>query len=304
VAYAVPNNLLKLDLVDSLMCPFCSSAEEDVEHIFLSCPAWAHIRCKFPHVDLAQVRLLPACTKLCAVPLLPRDIISFPRNLSIEDTLEVSSPLTELDYAIETIHDSFVFVWTDGACSHQESLHLRRAGYGVAYDPHGQHCRTVSRPLVGLEQTAQRAELRAVLAAVAIESRPLHVGSDSQYVVHGVTNLLKGYSLPFDGEHHDLWVQIEQFLLSRTEPFTITWVKGHATQEQVELGISSSLDKEGNDAADRLAVAGAAQHSCSSMMEKQMQQHISQSVDLALMYTEIACARTEVAKKTTFVDVC
>jgi hypothetical protein len=33
------------------------------------------------------------------------------------------------------------------------------------------------------------------------------------------------------------------------------------------------------------------------MMEKQMQQHISQSVDLALMYTEIACARTEVAKK-------
>lgn len=297
MAYAVPNNLLKLDLVDSLMCPFCSSAEEDVEHIFLSCPAWAHIRCKFPHVDLAQVRLLPACTKLCAVPLLPRDIISFPRNLSIEDTLEVSSPLTELDYAIETIHDSFVFVWTDGACSHQESLHLRRAGYGVAYDPHGQHCRTVSRPLVGLEQTAQRAELRAVLAAVAIESRPLHVGSDSQYVVHGVTNLLKGYSLPFDGEHHDLWVQIEQFLLSRTEPFTITWVKGHATQEQVELGISSSLDKEGNDAADRLAVAGAAQHSCSSMMEKQMQQHISQSVDLALMYTEIACARTEVAKK-------
>ena len=53
-----------------------------------------------------------------------------------------------------------------------------------------QNGRTVSRPLVSSEQTAQRAELRAVLAALAIESRPLHVRSDSQYVVNGVQHLL------------------------------------------------------------------------------------------------------------------
>ena len=46
----------KIGLVDSSVCPFCSSEEKGLEHIFLTCPAWAYIRNKYPHVDIAQVR--------------------------------------------------------------------------------------------------------------------------------------------------------------------------------------------------------------------------------------------------------
>ena len=85
-------------------------------------------------MNIAQVRCSPACTKLCAIPLLPREIVAFSHDLSTHDSLEVSIPLTEHDSALETVVNNFVLVWTDGACSHQDSAHLRRAGYGVAYD--------------------------------------------------------------------------------------------------------------------------------------------------------------------------
>ena len=108
---------------------------------------------------------------------------------------------------------------------------------------------------------------------------------------------MNGYKLSWDGEHLDLWSQVEQLIASRSEPFAISWIKGHASQEHVDIGISSPLGLKCNAAADKLAVAGAAQHSCSAGMDQLMQQHIRQSVDLGLMYTEIACVRKDVAKK-------
>lgn len=144
--------------------------------------------------------------------------------------------------AIETVVDHFVIVFTDGSCQQQANPWLRRAGYSVVYDVGRQHARTISKALPGLEQTAQRAELRAVLAALAGESRQLRIKTDSSYVACGLQNLLDGASLPFDGEHLDLWHQVHQLLQLRFYPVKVSWVKGHASDEAVSLGFSTLID--------------------------------------------------------------
>lgn len=174
---------------------------------------------------------------------------------------------------------------------------MRRAGYGVVYDGHRQRSRTVSKPLSGIEQTAQRAELRAVLAALSIENRPLHIKSNSKYVVDGLQNILTGTPLPVDGENLDLWKQVAELISRRCHPVRISWVKGHATDMDVHKGISTFSDQIGNDAADKAAVSGTAQHSCPPELALCYSQHQHHSIQIALMYTEIAVARNKWAKQ-------
>ncbi|CAL1132079.1 unnamed protein product [Cladocopium goreaui] len=105
-----------------------------------------------------------------------------------------------------------------------------------------------------------RAELRAVLAALIIENRPLHVRSDSSYVVDGVNNLLQGATVPFDGDNVDLWRQVADLLAHRFHSFRISWVKGHASAADVESGISTNEDQAGNATADAAAELQFAKH--------------------------------------------
>ena len=119
------------------------------------------------------------------------------QQLSVPDTLCDAARLScPSDVSLETWVNGLLVVYTDGACLNQNS---RRAGYGVAYDSLRQHTMTVSCPLLGLEQTAQRAELRAFLHVLAQDSRPLLIHTDSAYVVQvfelfkmGVPCLLTG----------------------------------------------------------------------------------------------------------------
>ena len=41
---------------------------------------------------------------------------------------------------------------------------------------------------------------------------------------------------------------------------SVSWVKGHVTQMDIDRGRSTYEDKLGNHGADKLAVAGASQH--------------------------------------------
>ena len=100
----------------------------------------------------------------------------------------------------------------------------------------------LSKPLVGPEQTAQRAELRAVVAALAIENRPLHIRSDSSYVVNGVNNLLNGTSLAVYGDNLDLWCKVQDLLALRFSSLRISWVKGHANETDIFNGVSTPSD--------------------------------------------------------------
>jgi hypothetical protein len=188
----------KAGLATDPACPFCGQCEEDVSHIFLACVAWDHIRLKFPEVSLQWLHDAAACSRSCAVPLLPDGVVQSNEKLWTEDQLETSKPLSSWDLDMETVENGHVVVWTDGACSAHTIPYLRRAGYGVAYDKDLSHSRSISLPLAGPEQSAQRAEVRALLAIMAIESRPLWVRSDSKYTVDVFNQIVSGYSLPSD----------------------------------------------------------------------------------------------------------
>ena len=297
-------HFLKAGLTDDSMCPFCGQCEEDVAHIFAHCPAWAVIRSKYPSVDWTWLLQAPKCTFLCAIPLVPSPVIQFYRSLPTSDELETSHPLSAADLLLETIKDQHVVVWTDGACQLQDNMYLRRAGYSVVYDTSLQHSRTVSKPLLGVEQTAQRAELRAVLAALKTENRPLHIRSDSTYAVNGLNTLLSGSTLPYDGDNIDLWSQVQDLLSLRIHPVCISWVKGHATSFDIEKGTSSLQDQAGNNAADAAAVSGAACHACPEELHDSFSAHSRHMTQIALMYVEIALARNSLAKKTQAANLC
>lgn len=70
-------HFLKAGLISDSTCPFCGQQEEDIIHILLDCPAWAATRLKYPGVDFEWLRQRNACTKLCAIPVVPAAVIEF-----------------------------------------------------------------------------------------------------------------------------------------------------------------------------------------------------------------------------------
>ena len=64
----------------------------------------------------------------------------------------------------------------------------------------------------------------------------------------------KSWGLQVDG---DLWEQAWLAVLKRgTGDQSLRKVKGHATEKDIEKGISNPKDKEGNDVSDKLADKG------------------------------------------------
>ena len=177
------------------------------------------------------------CEKVCAISLLPLEVTNLSGPEDSEDDLEIVIPLSTNDLCMETVKENFVIAFTDGACTHQSIPCLRRAGFGVAFDKDLKHPRAVSKPLSGSEQSAQRAEVRAILAALQIENRPLHIFSDGSYAVDQMQNLLNGMFLSVDGEHIDLWKRIQILLSLRYHPLQISWTKGHISQDLVDNGL-------------------------------------------------------------------
>ena len=59
----------------------------------------------------------------------------------------------------------------------------------------------------------------------------------------------------------DVWEIFFAFLNSKgTKAFSVSKVKGHATQEHIRKGVSSEVDKDGNDKADEVAEEGVLIH--------------------------------------------
>ena len=81
-------------------------------------------------------------------------------------------------------------------------------------------------------------------------------------------------------EHIDIWKEIHTLLAHRCHPAKFS-AKGHVSQDFVDCGHFSRFQKDGNDAADRAAVNGAAQHAESD--------DIVHMIQVALMYVQIAC---------------
>lgn len=116
--------------------------------------------------------------------------------------------------------------------------------------------RNISERLAGPIQTNQRAELTAILRALEVVTpyQPVRVVTDSQYSINCVTVWSRSWerkgwktATGEDVKNQDLVKAIRERVKEREEAGTETafeWVKGHSKNV-------------GNEAADRLAVAGS-----------------------------------------------
>ncbi|KAJ8454688.1 hypothetical protein ONZ51_g12889 [Trametes cubensis] len=136
-------------------------------------------------------------------------------------------------------------VFTDGACM-DNGLASARAGSGVWFgddDP-----RNTAGRVPGQNQSNQTAEIYAVeLAHRSVPPfAPLHIVTDSEYVVKGLTRrLLEWEKMGWIGvQNAQEMKEVAALLRTRSAPTTFRWVKGHD-------GI------KGNEEADKLAKEGA-----------------------------------------------
>ena len=167
-------------------------------------------------------------------------------------------PATLRGDEVEVFSGHRIVVWTDGACPNNDVRYLRRAGCGVFYGR--EHPRNRQYALPGPEQTNQRAELHACIVALEGEDRAVELRTDSKYVVDGVMRHALWCRVGWRGDNVDLWDVLFEILIARGDQIRVVKVKGHAESEDVERGRVDPTDKWGNDAADGLAVSGAASH--------------------------------------------
>ena len=131
--------------------------------------------------------------------------------------------------------------------------HIRLGGFGVYYGEGD--IRNVSQTLGGASQTNNRAELMAVIFAVAQQpaDRGLHIITDSEWVYKGITQWVRVWarndwkSTSRDVHHRDLWEQLIALTSGSSHPVTYQHVPSH-------IGVP------GNEGADRLAEEGRMQH--------------------------------------------
>ena len=140
-------------------CPFCQAPVADWEHFIDHCP-----RCQPPQ---GIVRPAPRCLRYTgSVPL---GWNPAPKSKQTADLQDWGAP-----HGPPQLYEGTVA--TDGGCV---DTFGGRAGWGLAYECHG--ARQMSGALPGPWQTAQRAEVYVVLAALSLFTGPLAIVTDSRY---------------------------------------------------------------------------------------------------------------------------
>ena len=123
---------------------------------------------------------------------------------------------------------------TDGACLGNPGP----GGYAALITIAGEE-----QVVVGSDKTTTNNKMEMTAAIKALEAVPLGlpiiVHSDSQYVIKGATQWLKGWKArgwrKADGQpvlNQDLWMQMDALMLGRK--ITWKWVKGHAGHPENE----------------------------------------------------------------------
>jgi len=152
--------------------------------------------------------------------------------------------------------------------------------------------------LAGLQQTNQRAELRA--ATRAVNRGAEEVRTDSQYVVDGHARLGRGErAVARDGsDNGDLWVHFEEALRRRGGPSSVLFTKalGHAKARDVLEGRTTREDKAGNEAADRLAVDAALSHAAPEAVVADLKQRLERAREVQLMMLDVSAAELATAR--------
>ena len=150
----------------------------------------------------------------------------------------------------------WVMVFTDGACPNNGKGGAR-AGIGVWWN-HG-HKLNVSERVKGEKQTNNVGEIQAIVRAIvlAIEMKSikkLQVNTDSEFTINSVTKWMPGWKKKG-------WKKADGKEVANKEDFVVLdKVLGNAKSEGIEIKwehVRGHAGIEGNEEADKLAVAGA-----------------------------------------------
>jgi ribonuclease HI len=142
-------------------------------------------------------------------------------------------------------------IFTDGACLGNPGP----GGYAAVITIAGEE-----QIIVGRDQstTNNKMEITAAIKALEAVSQdlPIVIHSDSQYVIKGATEWLRGWKVKgwrkADGKpvmNQDLWMQMDALMVGRH--ITWKWVKGHAGHPENER-----VDRLANWEAVRAAAGG------------------------------------------------
>ena len=244
--------LRERDGVEVPRCQWCGGPPETVMHRWWDCPAWSSTRRRLeePPGPRNLLENIPSAILECGLPL--KGSVPIPPLAAGRD--QVHEPVT----------DAAMRVWTDGSCTHPKDSRLRRAGWGLWAGE--LHPWNVSSPLLGQEQTAFRAELRAMVAAVEMFAGELEIASDCEAVVKTANSMLSGHRLDVTMvQHSDLWSRFARVIQRRQGMITVRWIRSHRAEQG-----ATDEDALGNQGADRLAAEGAKQHEVPDEVVKQI----------------------------------
>ena len=258
----------KYDLTKTNQCPLCQEPDS-LEHRCTACPAahdlyLAHqpTLLKWPQWTMAQkLRLLPSANPHLA---------EFRHQLTESRGQEIRrAAFSDVDH---------LHLFTDGSCFGGKIPDYALGAYSVV-QPEADGW-LVKGALGGLCQGGDRAELRAIIAAVEIAltiDLPCTIWTDSTYGGEGVRRLLADPLDAPDITNEEDWKELQGLVAQRTSRITIQHVPGHSTRAETDQDVGDWAARW-NDRVDREAQAAQQLHGPVRETFKKLWKHHDQTV--------------------------
>ena len=228
------------------MCSICHVPDTRA-HRVCACPR--HARHRPADVDVtAAWHATPECLRSHLLP--PANPYMAPLRAQLHSLADATGHFISDVATCERQH-----LFTDGSCIQGDFQGLEVAAWGVVNASTGAVASCA--PVLGIIQSAPRAELLAVISAlqwILFMNVWATIWSDAQHVVAQVQALLDGHALELNPANADLWRRISELLhMLPAGTFSIRHVPSHLDDDKTESPFEDWV-RCWNDHADRIAV--------------------------------------------------
>ena len=271
----------KYDLTKDAKCPLCGQ-DDSLEHRCRECPMMTDTYTKHSGI-LGRWDLFPVAKRLRLLPSANPHLEFFRRAIATQEDRTVKVPLRQ--------QHTMLHLFTDGSCI-GGTISEYALGAWAVISPQEDQC-VAKGCLGGHTQSGDRAELKAAVTATEIgidADCAFTIWTDSTYVADGFLRILHDPMDVPDTSNHDLWLELQGFLLSRSFPVHIQHVPGHSP---VGASDNDCIDwaARWNDRADREAQRAQRMHAEALRHHHALWAHHEQELcdlcDLQLLHLDI-----------------
>ena len=168
-------------------------------------------------------------------------------------------------------------VYTDASGLDGQYRQTRRIGCGaIAMDSAGCTWVKAVKPFVGPVQDITAGEIEAGTMVLRHGLPPVCIISDSKEFVDGV-NKGKEWCISGDAAYAETWVDFWEAVDDFVPYYEVRWVPSHTTEADVQAGLISARDRQGNRLADDAAREAAKIHpmfeACLMRIQKRCRAH-------------------------------